>query len=1027
MCKYWDEGSLSWRTDGLNVSVQGTTLSCRTPHLTSFGGIIEIPTSADQLLAELTTAMHFNTFTLDEAAALLSSFSFADNPTIMTIIIVLLTLNAASLWCLGWWRGHRAKRRRRRQGRQYDTEKEMEYIDDIKKKLKQLDSTVAVELNVSKARLAYTCSSTGSGSNKKLVDNTAALSAEISHAKLSKSPTSPSPHRRSSSRLLSVSSRFVHGNASAKVSPEPSRIRCQPCLSNEPSTMGAPSPTAAAEAAEQAAPPEAVGAPHSVANTQGTLPAPSIPVTSASGSPQSLDEPMTTPSWDDVETLMCQSPCAMPPTEEAIAEGEMTDGHDLSRQDRPASLLTTCSRIEVASSTPRSLSRPSSAGAVPSARRSMPRPRSAGPRLSTIHLKDGDLLGECGAINDEFATETSANVVRLSRPPSASRLGSSVVSTLSRPSSASRQPLAVTGTSRPSSASRQPHAAASASRPAHASRSQANSPPPSPPAFPDGVNDLDEDTDAEPSLAGRRKVRSLGRRHQELQRIRGLRMAADKYRHKNERGSDEGDSDEALTRRERICALLSEYGQRMLNLARSEHTVVALIAPSEDDEALTHAQMVQIFWNTIGTELFVCCFQYNAPDTHEVQPTPRGQTAAGGTSGGRRGSGGDTDKVAIDNSTFTIAPITALTQGLIASLIALLVIWICVYIFRFGNSRIRKPRRDWSLRGCVAGVLSCLNELRQFSPKKKGMSKSTRLTQQQLQRSNTQQMRRSSTQGSLSARRSSGSESSQAAAESSVKGRAKTREASRTPSSQAAAQGTELTQIGWIILVAGFVVCPGFNLLALCLCRRKRREGTPSSRSGALAVHSTAAPSPPASPPPPVAKGECLSPQRPPLAQTRVTPAASSGRLIRRQSKAKFKVGEEMTTWIADEKRARQRRREAKLAGLALEAQLLLRRKELGWRSPCEYRARLAVSWFINVSIIVLACISSLIYALQFQEKATNNMMMTWLVAYGVTFVIIEPIQIGVLACAPCCFDDSTLYGRLMSRLRFWYNELCAP
>ena len=107
----------------------------------------------------------------------------------------------------------------------------------------------------------------------------------------------------------------------------------------------------------------------------------------------------------------------------------------------------------------------------------------------------------------------------------------------------------------------------------------------------------------------------------------------------------------------RAWAVLKAYGERMLTTARSEHTVISLISPADDEEALTHAQMVQVmghvpsliharflihsrsfppparsqrpccrlpthsqrsltfsfssqvFWNTIGTELFVCCLQ----------------------------------------------------------------------------------------------------------------------------------------------------------------------------------------------------------------------------------------------------------------------------------------------------------------------------------------------------------------------------------------------------------------------------------
>ena len=54
-------------------------------------------------------------------------------------------------------------------------------------------------------------------------------------------------------------------------------------------------------------------------------------------------------------------------------------------------------------------------------------------------------------------------------------------------------------------------------------------------------------------------------------------------------------------------------------------------------------------------------------------------------------------------------------------------------------------------------------------------------------------------------------------------------------------------------------------------------------------------------------------------------------------------------------------------------------------------------------------------------------MALSWLIAYGVTFLIVEPLQVLCIACSPCCFDEDTRFGRCMSWMRFVYNELCAP
>lgn len=54
-------------------------------------------------------------------------------------------------------------------------------------------------------------------------------------------------------------------------------------------------------------------------------------------------------------------------------------------------------------------------------------------------------------------------------------------------------------------------------------------------------------------------------------------------------------------------------------------------------------------------------------------------------------------------------------------------------------------------------------------------------------------------------------------------------------------------------------------------------------------------------------------------------------------------------------------------------------------------------------------------------------MILSWLVAYGWTFVVIEPLQVLALAGAPCMFDERHCCGRCMIRLRTCYNELLAP
>ena len=89
-CQYWDEATSEWSTKGVQsvLSEDGSRVLCKSSHLTDFGGVISIPTSVEELMAELASAFTFNTFSADEAFALLSNFDVAGNPTIFSTLMV---------------------------------------------------------------------------------------------------------------------------------------------------------------------------------------------------------------------------------------------------------------------------------------------------------------------------------------------------------------------------------------------------------------------------------------------------------------------------------------------------------------------------------------------------------------------------------------------------------------------------------------------------------------------------------------------------------------------------------------------------------------------------------------------------------------------------------------------------------------------------------------------------------------------------------------------------------------------------
>lgn len=114
-------------------------------------------------------------------------------------------------------------------------------------------------------------------------------------------------------------------------------------------------------------------------------------------------------------------------------------------------------------------------------------------------------------------------------------------------------------------------------------------------------------------------------------------------------------------------------------------------------------------------------------------------------------------------------------------------------------------------------------------------------------------------------------------------------------------------------------------------------------------------------------------------------------------------------------------------AELVVQAQTEKKKRDLRWRGPKEVYARRAIAWGINLTLNLIALTMAVIYAGKFGERQTQKMCVSWLVAYGWTFAIVEPFQVLVLAGAPCLFDEETRMGRCCGRARFVYNELFAP
>merc|ERR1719502_856343 len=83
----------------------------------------------------------------------------------------------------------------------------------------------------------------------------------------------------------------------------------------------------------------------------------------------------------------------------------------------------------------------------------------------------------------------------------------------------------------------------------------------------------------------------------------------------------------------------------------------------------------------------------------------------------------------------------------------------------------------------------------------------------------------------------------------------------------------------------------------------------------------------------------------------------------------------------------------ADVAAVAIEARLRQRIEEINWRSDRVVFIRRTLAWAFNIFIVLFACFVSLIYALKFGEGTMNSCLVSWAVAYGWSFLIIEPMQ----------------------------------
>ena len=196
---------------------------------------------------------------------------------------------------------------------------------------------------------------------------------------------------------------------------------------------------------------------------------------------------------------------------------------------------------------------------------------------------------------------------------------------------------------------------------------------------------------------------------------------------------------------------------------------------------------------------------------------------------GRPGGGGRKSKVAVQaggaaggagslfaNDALAISPVTALTKGVVVSLMAASCVWLCVALFRWGLSRYRKKSVPLRQRVAIARARIRRGIRRAIRRARRSCCCCRRV---ELDAGPAPMAAPEAPRG---VRESAAAFDATAGPEIIEDAHACTSASHRSSPQITEDEITEITELGWLLLLVGCVICPGFNLLALCFCRRKR-------------------------------------------------------------------------------------------------------------------------------------------------------------------------------------------------------------
>ena len=117
----------------------------------------------------------------------------------------------------------------------------------------------------------------------------------------------------------------------------------------------------------------------------------------------------------------------------------------------------------------------------------------------------------------------------------------------------------------------------------------------------------------------------------------------------------------------------------------------------------------------------------------------------------------------------------------------------------------------------------------------------------------------------------------------------------------------------------------------------------------------------------------------------------------------------------------------SQVAVVALAALRQKRKADAKWRSNTDRCRRLTLAWAFNLGVSALFIFYALIASLKFGESETAGLFSSWAAAYLYGAVLLEPGAVCIVSAMPCLTSEDTKFGRCCLRVKWCWDELLSP